>query len=103
MNNRHPRQNVPVTYEMLGHAGAVAPRDAVAPDPSGFQVSRRNGKNVLVPVTCGKALPRMGGIIGRMRPAVHPDRSFRGHPGYMRVPSKLPLRSRIEVSPHLKI
>src|SRR4030095_2899405 len=71
-NNAHQCQIVAVTDPMLRQRCAIAPRNAITTDPTGLQVCRGDREHIALPLTRREPLPRMRGIVGRMRSAVHP-------------------------------
>src|ERR1700678_337780 len=67
---------------MLGKGGTIAARQSVTPDPTFFEVRSVDGQDVAFPFAGGKAHGCMQRILGRMRPAIHPDGAL-GVPGEM--------------------
>ena len=85
--------------QMFGHGGFVASRDPVATDPPHFQMGGRDRQHVAFPFPGGEALPRVGGIVGGMRAAIHVDRPFGRLPGDVRVIGNQLLRRRVDFLP----
>src|SRR5439155_19843820 len=67
------RQHVAVPDDVLDDPRAIARRNAVALNPSRLDVRRLDGEHRAVPAAGREALPCVRGVLGRMRPAVHPD------------------------------
>src|SRR5690349_14171744 len=60
-------EDVAVPHDVLGDRGAIARRNAVALDPSGFDVRRLDGEHGAFPVSRRESSPRVRGVLGRMR------------------------------------
>ena len=58
---------------MLGHGGLVALGQPVPSSPALFDVRGVDRQDVAFPLAGGKSHERVRGVIGRMRPAIHPD------------------------------
>ena len=69
-----PRQIVAVADEMFGDDRQIAARNPVAANPSHLEMRRGDRQHVAFPHAGREALPRVSGVVGRMRAAVHPDR-----------------------------
>ena len=59
--------------EVLGHGRVGAARDAVALDDPVLHVRRRDGQLIAVDAARRESVPGVLRVLGRVRPAVHPD------------------------------
>ena len=64
---------------------AIAAWNAVAANPAGLEMRRRDSQRVAFPFPRREPLPGVSCVIGRMLAAIHPDRSLRRLPGNVRV------------------
>src|SRR6266700_2610240 len=71
--------------EVFRQCGFVAARNAIAADPTGFQVSGCDGEHVSFPLPGRKSLPGVRCILGRVWTPVHPNGSLGGLPGDVRM------------------
>src|SRR4029453_9447440 len=91
-------EDVSVTDETLGHRRLVAVRDAVALQPSNFQVRGEDRERVSIPPSGRESCPSVRGMRGRMRTAGEPQHSRRLTEGAEQLVSDRLLRDRIEFS-----
>ena len=92
-----------MAHEVLGEHGLVAARDAVAADPPHLQMRGRHRQHVAVPLAGREPLPRVRGVLGRMRTAVHPDRPLGLLPRDVRVVRDELLRGAVELAPDAQV
>ena len=64
---------VAVADEVFGERGHVAFGEAVAAEPAHLDVGRRDGEDVAFPFSGGETHPGVGGVVGRVGTAIHPD------------------------------
>ena len=98
VHDRHDGEEVSVPDETLGHRRLVAVRDAVALQPSSFQMRGEHRERVTVPSRRREACPRVRGMRGRMRPSVEPQHARRLTERAEQLVSDRLLRDRIELS-----
>ena len=102
-DHRDQRQVVVVAHEVLGEHGLVAARDAVAANPPHLQMRGRHRQHVAFPLAGREPLPRVRGVLGRMRTAVHPDRPLGLLPRDVRVVRHELLRRAVELAPDAQV
>ena len=88
---------------MFGEHRRVTARNPVAANPSHLQMRGRHRQHIAVPLACRKALPRVRGVLGRVRTAVHPDGALGLLPGNVRVEGDQLLRRSVELAPDAQV
>src|ERR1019366_7750371 len=73
VDNGDQRQKVAMPDEVLDHSGFGAAGDTVPLNDTAFHMRGGDGELVAVHHASGETVPRMLGVFGGMRPAVHPD------------------------------
>src|SRR5262249_30495590 len=99
-NDCDPRKYVFIPDEVLDNCGFFASSKTVATNIGGLQMCSRYCQSVAFPDSSGEALPCTGYIFGRMRPAVHPDRTRRRHPGHLCMPGSNLVRPGVNIFPN---
>ena len=97
VHDRDDRQVVAMTDEPLGHRRPVAVRDAVALQPAGLEMRGEHRELVAVPSRRREAGPGVGGVRGRMRPAIEPEHARRLAEGAEQLVADRLLGDRIEL------
>ena len=96
VSNRHAAADVRLQWR--GRCGAL--RFFVS---SRFEMSGGDREHVAFELTGRKSLPGVSGIVGRMRPAVHPDGPFGSFPRNVRVIRNQLLRLPVHFLPYSKV
>ena len=97
VEDHRDRQRVVVPDVGLGHRGLVARLHAVAPDHVVGHVRGVGHEHVPLPLAGGEPAGRVGRVLRRVQPAVHPDRVGRTVDRAAESPRDDPAGNRIEV------
>src|SRR5213594_2321434 len=98
-DENHEGNVVSVSNPMLTQRAKIASEKPHALVWRGLQVSRSDRQLIAFPFSRGESLPGMRRVLGRVRPAIHPDDSFLSLPFGVLMPCDHLLRDRIDFLP----
>src|SRR5262245_10429859 len=102
-NDGDPGEYVFIPDEVLDNGSFFASSKTIATNIGRLHMCGRDCQSVALPNSSREALPCMGGILGWMGPAVHPNRTRRRHPGHLRVPGSHFVRPWVNILPDAQI